>query len=447
MTKIINSVLVANRGEIARRVIKTAKSAGIKTMAVYSDIDKNALFVKEADASEPLGGSKPQESYLDYEKVVSIAVKNKCDAIHPGYGFLSENRVFVAECKKNNIVFIGPDEEAIESMGDKARARETVEKMGIPTIPGSGILKEVEDAKVFCKKVSFPVLLKASAGGGGIGMKKVENEKDLESSFQETTDRAGFAFSDNRVYIEKYLEEPHHIEIQVFRDSSGNILTFKERECSVQRRYQKVVEESPSTFVTEELRKNLREAAATLVDGIRYLNAGTIEFIVDKNRNFYFLEANTRLQVEHPVTEEITGLDLVRLQFIIASGNKIPFKESEITFNGHAIESRIYAEDPVRFFPSPGTISEYKEPTGEGVRVDSGYGEKGVVSQFYDPLVAKLITSGENREKAIERMVKALGEYNIKGIKTNIDFLKKVFTAPLFLNGGYDTHFIEKMKS
>ncbi len=443
----ISSILIANRGEIARRVIKTTKKMGIKSLAVYSDIDKDSLFVKEADYSEALGGAKPQESYLDYEKVVNIAVKNQCDAIHPGYGFLSENSVFVAECKKNNIIFIGPDEEVMQSMGDKASARKTAEKTGVPTIPGSGILSNVEEARSFCKKVSYPVLLKASAGGGGIGMKKVESEEGLEAAFQETTDRAGFAFSDSRVYIEKYLEEPHHIEVQVFRDSAGNIVTFIERECSVQRRYQKVVEETPSTFVTEELRKQLRDAARTLVDGINYLNAGTIEFIVDKNRNFYFLEANTRLQVEHPITEIISGLDLVELQIIIASGKEIPIKEDEISFQGHAIESRIYAEDPVRFFPSPGTISEYSEPFGQGIRVDSGYGAGGLVSQFYDPLVAKLITGGDDRDMAIKRMVLALDNYHIKGIKTNIDFLKKVFVAPLFVNGGYDTHFIEKMKS
>ncbi len=445
--KTIKSVLIANRGEIARRVIRTAKRLGIKTVAVYSDIDSDALFVREADESEPLGGSKPQESYLDYEKVIAAAIKNKCDAIHPGYGFLSENPLFVRQCKNNNIFFIGPDEEIMSVMGDKAEARKTAGKMGVPTIPGSGILSNIEEARAFCDEVSFPVLLKASAGGGGIGMKKVENPEDLAAAFQETTDRAGFAFNDGRVYIEKYLEEPHHIEIQVFRDNYGNILTFWERECSVQRRYQKVVEETPSTFVTKQLREQLRDAARTLVDGINYLNAGTIEFIVDKNRNFYFLEANTRLQVEHPVTEEITGLDLVELQFLIASGNKLGLKESDLSFKGHSIESRIYAEDPVRFFPSPGTISEYREPTGEGIRVDGGYAEGGVVSQFYDPLVSKLITWGETRDSAIERMVYALNSYHISGIKTNIEFLKKVYESPLFKEGGYDTHFIEKLRS
>lgn len=442
----IKSILIANRGEIARRVIRTAKKMKIKTVAVYSDADENALFAKEADQRGGLGGKTPLESYLDFEKIVKIALEKKCDAIHPGYGFLSENAKFVKRCREANILFIGPEAETITAMGDKALARKTARELGVPTVPGSEILRSVEEAKAACNNISFPALLKASAGGGGIGMRKVGNHEELPTAFEEASNRAKVAFGDSRVYIEKYLEEPHHIEIQVFCDAEGNVLTFHERECSVQRRYQKIIEESPSTYVTEELREKLREATRKLVRGIGYLNAGTIEFIVDKDRNFYFLEANTRLQVEHPITEVITGLDLVELQIKIASGERLPIEEDDLEVEGWGIESRIYAEDPVRFFPSPGTITEYSEPSGEGIRVDSGYGVQSVISPYYDPLIAKLITHGATRDVAIERMLSALENYSISGIKTNIPFLKEAYASPLFKNGGYDTHFIEKFR-
>ncbi|MCL0030199.1 ATP-grasp domain-containing protein [Thermodesulfovibrionales bacterium] len=442
----IKSILIANRGEIARRVIRTAKKMKIKTVAVYSDADENALFAKEADQRGGLGGKTPLESYLDFEKIVKIALEKKCDAIHPGYGFLSENAKFVKRCREANILFIGPEAETITAMGDKALARKTARELGVPTVPGSEILRSVEEAKAACNNISFPALLKASAGGGGIGMRKVGNHEELPTAFEEASNRAKVAFGDSRVYIEKYLEEPHHIEIQVFCDAEGNVLTFHERECSVQRRYQKIIEESPSTYVTEELREKLREATRKLVRGIGYLNAGTIEFIVDKDRNFYFLEANTRLQVEHPITEVITGLDLVELQIKIASGERLPIEEDDLEVEGWGIESRIYAEDPVRFFPSPGTITKYSEPSGEGIRVDSGYGVQSVISPYYDPLIAKLITHGATRDVAIERMLSALENYSISGIKTNIPFLKEAYASPLFKNGGYDAHFIEKFR-
>ncbi len=442
----IHSILIANRGEIARRVIRTAKKLGIRTVAVYSEIDADALFVQDADDRVALGGKAPLESYLVVDKIIAAAKEKKVDAVHPGYGFLSERPAFVKRCQEEGIIFIGPKADAMQAMGDKATARETAKKLGVPTVPGSEILENADAAKAVCEKIGFPVLLKASAGGGGIGMTKVDKAEDLQKAFETTSSRAKSAFGDGRVYIEKYLEEPHHIEIQMLRDKDGNVLTFYERECSVQRRHQKVIEESPSTFVTDELRKNLRAAAKKLVNGINYLNAGTIECIVDKNRNFYFLEANTRLQVEHPVTEEITGLDLVELQIKIASGELLPVTEQNLKFNGHAIESRIYAEDPERFFPSPGTIGEYSEPSGEGIRVDSGYMGGSVISQFYDPLVAKLITHGATRDEAISRQVSALEHYHVNGIKTNIPFLKKVYVSPLFKDGGYDTHFVEKLK-
>lgn len=439
-------MLIANRGEIARRAIRTAKKLGIKTVAVYSDIDKDMLFVKEADDSVPLGGKAPLESYLAKEKIIQAAKNKKCEAIYPGYGFLSENPDFVKLCEEENIIFIGPHANAIKAMGDKAEARRTAKALGVPTVPGSDILENVDAAKKVCESISFPILLKASAGGGGIGMMKVDKIEDLEKMYEATSSRAKFAFGDGRIYIEKYLEEPHHIEIQVLRDRQGNVITFYERECSVQRRHQKVIEESPSTFVTDKLRKDLRDAAKKLVNGINYLNAGTIEFMADKDRNFYFLEANTRLQVEHPLTEEISGVDLVEFQIRIASSETLSIKEEDIKFKGWALESRIYAEDPERFLPSPGTIIEYKEPTGEGIRVDGGYTAGNIVSPYYDPLITKLITYGDTREIAISRMLYALENYHITGIKTNIPFLKKAYSSQLFRNGGYDTHFIEKLK-
>ncbi len=445
--KMIKSVLIANRGEIARRVIRTIKRLGIKTIAVYSDVDKEALFANDADEKESLGGKTPLESYLNIEKIIKIAVDKKCEAIHPGYGFLSENSTFIKACEDKNIIFIGPKASAVSAMGDKQRAREKAKKLGVPIVPGSGILKNLKDAEEVCKELSFPVILKASAGGGGIGMKKVEKENELQQAYEQTSNRARVAFGDDRVYIEKYLEEPHHIEIQVLRDKFGNVLTFYERECSVQRRHQKVIEESPSTFVPEKLRHNLREAAKKLVNGIDYLNAGTIEFMVDKYRNFYFLEANTRLQVEHPITEEISGVDLVEFQLEIASGKPIPLKEENLKVSGWAIESRIYAEDPEKFYPSPGTITGYSEPQGKGIRVDSGYHKGDTISPFYDPLIAKLVTFGKDRTTAIERMLFALGSYSITGIKTNIPFLIKAYSSKLFSDGGYDTHFIEKLNA
>ncbi|MBT9131818.1 ATP-grasp domain-containing protein [candidate division NPL-UPA2 bacterium Unc8] len=441
----ISSVLVANRGEIARRVIRTIKRLKIKTIAVYSDIDENTLFANDADEKVSLGGKTPLESYLNIEKIIKVAVDKKCEAIHPGYGFLSENSDFIRACENENIIFIGPKASSVAVMGDKQRARETAKKLGVPIISGSGILKNLKEAEEVCKELSFPVILKASAGGGGIGMKKVETEGELRQAYEQTSNRARAAFGDGRVYIEKYLEEPHHIEIQVLRDKFGNVLTFYERECSVQRRHQKIIEESPSTFVPEELRHNLREAAKKLVNGIDYLNAATIEFMVDKYRNFYFLEANTRLQVEHPITEEISGVDLVEFQLEIASGKPIPLLEENLKVSGWAIESRIYAEDPEKFYPSPGTIAEYSEPQGEGIRVDSGTRGGDVISSFYDPLIAKLVTFGEDRTIAIERMLFALENYSITGIKTNIPFLTKAYSSKLFSNGGYDTHFIEKL--
>ncbi len=442
----IRSLLVANRGEIAARVIKTAKKMHIGSVAVYSDADREAAFLEEADEAVCLGGKTPLESYLDGSKIIDIALTYGCDAIHPGYGFLAENAAFVEQCRGAGLIFIGPDAEAIRLMGDKTQARKIAQKFGLPIVPGSDIIVDSEKAAAQCHKLGFPVLIKAAGGGGGIGMRKISRTGDLAQAISETTDRAGAAFGDQRIFIEKYLEEPHHIEIQVLRDRHGGLITFNERECSVQRRYQKVIEESPSTWINPNLRRQLREAAHRLIAGIDYINAATVEFIVDKNHNYYFLETNTRLQVEHPVTEAISGLDLVELQIRIASGEKLPLDEASLTATGWALEARIYAEDPVRFYPSPGTITEYIEPVGKKVRIDSGYKARGVVTPYYDPLIAKLITWGDDRNEALLHMLQALKNYRIRGIKTNIPFLQEAFASPLFRAGGYDTHFIEKLK-
>lgn len=442
----IKKILIANRGEIARRVIKTTNKLNITSVAVYAEPDQNAPFVREADEAVNLGGKTPLESYLDMEKVIAAAREKRCDAIHPGYGFLSENPSFVKKCRAEGLIFIGPKAETVSIMGDKAQARKTAHRLEVPTVPGSGVVENLEEAEAGCAKIGFPVLLKAAAGGGGIGMRKVSSPDDLPAAFTETADRAGVAFGDSRVYIEKYLEEPHHIEIQVLRDHHGNMLTFFERECSIQRRYQKVIEESPSTSVNTELRQMLREAARKLADGIDYYNAGTIEFVVDRERNYYFLEANTRLQVEHPVTELITGLDLVEEQIRIASGEPLTLAEEDLEHRGWALEARVYAEDPQRFFPSPGTIGNYKEPLGEGIRVDSGCESGSVITPYFDPLLAKVITRGETRQEALKQMAAALNDFHIDGIKTNLPFLQEVLSSPLFQEGGYDTHFVEKLR-
>jgi acetyl-CoA carboxylase, biotin carboxylase subunit len=443
--QLIKKVLIANRGEIARRIIRTTDKLNIDTVAVYAEPDSNAIFVREAGEAVSLGGRTPLESYLDIEKIIGAAKKTGCDAVHPGYGFLSENPLFVNRCQAEGLTFIGPTAEAIGLMGDKAEARKVAKRLGVPTVPGSEIMANLAEAEEVCPKIGFPLLLKAAAGGGGIGMRLLSGPEELAAGFTETADRAGVAFGDKRVYAEKYLDQPHHIEIQVLRDHHGNLLTFFERECSVQRRYQKVIEESPSTAVDSELRRKLREAARKLAEGIGYLNAGTIEFVVDGSGNFYFLEANTRLQVEHPVTELITGIDFVEQQIQIVSGETLKLRDEDLEHSGWAIEARIYAEDPKRFFPSPGTITEYLEPKGEGIRVDSGYEAGSVITPYYDPLLAKLIAHGETRSEAIGRLEEALKGFQITGLKTNIPFLLEVVASRLFIDGGYDTHFIKKM--
>ena len=442
----LKSVLIANRGEIARRIIRTARSLGIETIAIYSDIDEKFLFTREADKALRIGEAKPKDSYLNIDKIIAAAKDSGTSAIHPGYGFLAERWEFARRCETEGLIFIGPGSEVIHKMGDKSRSREIATSLGIPIPPGSGILSGVEEASEWAAKLSFPVIFKASAGGGGIGMMKVEKMEEVAEAFDTTTNRARLAFGDERVYVERYLESPHHIEVQILGDRNGNVVTFPERECSVQRRHQKVIEESPSPFTTIELRHELRQAAKRLAQEIGYTNAGTVEFVVDKHRNFYFLEINTRLQVEHPITEMITGIDLVEQQIRIASGEPLSHREESLGWSGWAIESRIYAEDSENFYPSPGKIVSHVEPRGEGIRVDSGYQAGDTVSQFYDPLIAKLVVWGEDRNKAIIRMQRALGNYEITGIKNNIPFLRKAFDAEKFKSGNYDTHFISKLK-
>jgi acetyl-CoA carboxylase biotin carboxylase subunit len=442
----LKSILIANRGEIARRIIRTARLLGIETIAVYSDVDEKSLFVQDADKALRIGEAKPRDSYLNIDKIIAAAEETGASAVHPGYGFLSERWEFAQRCETEGLIFVGPSSEVIHKMGDKYRSREIASSLGIPIPPGSGILSNVEEAKNWAAELSFPIIFKASAGGGGIGMVKVEKEEELAEAFDTATNRARSAFGDERVYVEKYLESPHHIEIQILGDKDGSVVTFPERECSVQRRHQKVIEESPSPFATAGLRHELRQAARSLAQGIGYTNAGTVEFVVDGHRRFYFLEINARLQVEHPITEMITGIDLVEQQMRIASGESLLFREEGVEWEGWAIESRVYAEDSKNFYPSPGKIASYVEPRGERIRVDSGYQAGDTVSQFYDPLIAKLVVWGEDRHKAIVKMQHALDNYGITGIKNNIPFLKEAFNSGLFKSGDYDTHFISKLK-
>ncbi len=438
-------VLIANRGEIAVRIIRTCKTLGIETIAIYSKVDKDKPFVAMADYAECIGEANPAETYLNMEKIISVAKNLKADAIHPGYGFLSENDEFAKLVVENGIIFIGPSPEAIKKMGDKLEAREIAKKIDVPVVPGSeSPISDIDEAIEIGRKIGFPILIKAAAGGGGKGMRIVHDEKELESAIRGAKNEAKFAFGDDRVYIEKYVEEPHHIEVQILADKFGNTVALGERECSIQRRHQKVIEETPSPIVTPELREKLFESAIKIAKAVGYENAGTIEFIVDKNRNFYFLEMNTRLQVEHPITEMVTGIDIVAEQIKIAFGNKLSFLQEDIKPIGNAIECRIYAEDPFNnFLPSTGKITNVKQPSGPWIRVDSGIEPGNEITIHYDPLISKIIAWGRNRIEAIDRMKTALEEYKIVGVKTNIPFCLWTMKNKFFREGKYDTHFIQ----
>ena len=445
MIKEITKILVANRGEIAIRVMKTAKKMGIKTVAVYSTADRNALHVKYADEAVCIGEAASSQSYLRGDKIIEVCKELGVDAVHPGYGFLSENSAFAEECEKNNIIFIGPKSKAIEMMGSKLAAKEAVMKYDIPMVPGvDHAIIDVEEAKRTAKQVGFPILIKASAGGGGKGMRIVEKEEDFESQMERAISEATNAFGDGSVFIEKYVTKPRHIEIQIMADSHGNVLYVFERECSIQRRHQKVVEEAPSSILTPELRKKMGEAAVKVARACDYLGAGTVEFLLDDKHNFYFLEMNTRLQVEHPVTEMISGLDLVELQIKVARGEALEIKQEDLVIQGHAMELRVYAEDPMNdFLPNVGNLSTYKLPEGEGIRVDNGIEEGMDVPIYYDPMLSKLVTYGKTREESIELMIKAIDNYHVEGVATTLPFGKFVMEHEAFRSGDFDTGFVK----
>ncbi|PQV45468.1 propionyl-CoA carboxylase alpha chain [Jejuia pallidilutea] len=441
----MNKILVANRGEIAIRVMKTAKKMGIKTVAVYSTVDRNAPHVKFADEAVCIGAPPSNQSYLKANKIIEVAKHLNVDGIHPGYGFLSENADFAELCEKNNIVFIGPRSKAIKIMGSKLAAKEAVKAYNIPMVPGiDEAITDVEKAKDIAKEIGFPILIKASAGGGGKGMRIVENEKDLKSQMNRAISEATSAFGDGSVFIEKYVSSPRHIEIQIMADSHGTILHFFERECSIQRRHQKVVEEAPSSVLTPELREKMGQAAIKVAKSCDYLGAGTVEFLLDADHNFYFLEMNTRLQVEHPVTEIISGVDLVELQIKVARGEQLNIEQNNLKINGHAIELRVYAEDPLNdFLPSVGHLDVYKLPEGKGIRVDNGYEEGMDIPIYYDPMLSKLITYGKTREEAIMLMKQAIDNYKVKGVQTTLPFGKYVCEHEAFTSGNFDTHFVK----
>ncbi|WP_338375673.1 acetyl-CoA carboxylase biotin carboxylase subunit [uncultured Flavobacterium sp.] len=442
----MTKILVANRGEIAIRVMKTAQKMGIKTVAVYSTVDRNALHVKFADEAVCIGEAASSQSYLRGDKIIEVAKELGVDAIHPGYGFLSENAQFAELCEKNNIIFIGPKSKAIEMMGNKLAAKEAVKDYDIPMVPGTeDAITDIEEAKKIATSIGFPILIKAAAGGGGKGMRIVEKEADFTSQMDRAISEAVNAFGDGSVFIEKYVTKPRHIEIQVMADSHGNIVYIFERECSIQRRHQKVIEEAPSAVLTPELRKKMGEAAVKVAKACDYLGAGTVEFLLDDQHNFYFLEMNTRLQVEHPVSEIIAGLDLVELQIKVAQGEALPMKQEDLKINGHAMELRVYAEDPLNdFLPNVGFLSTYILPEGEGIRVDNGIEQGTDVPIYYDPMLSKLITYGKNREEAIALMIKAIDNYHVEGVATTLAFGKFVMQHEAFRSGEFDTGFVKK---
>lgn len=441
----IKKILIANRGEIAVRIMRSCRELGIRTVAVYSEADRTSMHVRYADEAYMIGPSPSSESYLKMEKIIEVAKKSKSDAIHPGYGFLSENAEFAKLCGRKGIIFIGPSPHAMATMGDKITARETMINAGVPVVPGTRQkITTIEDAHKVIEEIGLPVIVKASAGGGGKGMRLVDKESMLMEAVIAARSEALTAFGDDSVYIEKYISSPHHIEFQILGDKFGNIIHLCERECSVQRRHQKVVEETPSPIMTPELREKMGQAAIAAARSVNYEGVGTIEFLVDENLNYYFLEMNTRLQVEHPITERVVGIDLVKEQIRVANGEPLQHKQKDIRQLGHAIECRIYAEDPDHnFMPSPGVVKYISEPRGLGIRTD-GYVYPGYeIPIYYDPMISKLIVWARYRQGAVDRMKRALYEYKISGVKTSIKFLKNIMMHPVFESGKYNTHFIE----
>ncbi|MBA4409158.1 MAG: acetyl-CoA carboxylase biotin carboxylase subunit [Bacteroidota bacterium] len=445
----INKILIANRGEIAIRIMRTCREMGISTVAVFSDADRTAMHVRYADEAYHIGPAASSESYLNADKIIEVAKKSNSDAIHPGYGFLSENAVFAMKCAESGIKFIGPSPEVINQMGNKIQARLTMIAAGVPVVPGTTeSLTTEKDAIDTIRQVGLPVMVKAAAGGGGKGMRLITEEKDIVSMVRSARSEAKSSFGNDSVYVEKYITSPHHIEFQVLGDQHGNVLHLFERECSVQRRHQKMIEETPSPLVTPELRTEMGKCAVNAAKAVHYEGAGTIEFLVDNDLNFYFLEMNTRLQVEHPITERVTGIDLVKQQILVAEGHPITFKQEDLHQTGHAIECRIYAEDPYNnFMPNPGKIYNITQPLGLGVRTDGYVYEGYEIPIHYDSMISKLIVWAENRAEAIERMKRALYEYKITGVKTSIKFLERIMETEDFRSGNYDTNFIEKNKT
>jgi acetyl-CoA carboxylase biotin carboxylase subunit len=441
----MKKILVANRGEIALRVLRSARKMGIQTVAVFSEPDRQSPHVRFADEAVCIGPAPSSQSYLNMNKIIEVAKELKVDGIHPGYGFLSENAQFAQAVTDNGLIFIGPKPHAIRVMGSKLAAKEAVKKYDIPMVPG--IDEAVDDPKVamdIAKKIGFPILIKASAGGGGKGMRIVEKEAELEEQMQRAISEAKSAFGDGSVFIEKYVSSPRHIEIQVLADHHGNVVHLFERECSIQRRHQKVVEEAPSAILTPEIRSAMGQDAVNVARACDYVGAGTVEFLMDTDMNYYFLEMNTRLQVEHPVTEWVTGVDLVEEQIRIARNQPISFKQEDLRINGHAIELRVYAEDPLNnFLPSVGTLEVYKRPVGENIRLDDGYEEGMDIPIYYDPMISKLITYGDTREAAIQRMIEAIQLYEIEGVATTLPFGTFVCRHEAFTSGQFDTHFVK----
>ena len=442
----MNKILIANRGEIAVRIIRACKEMNIKTVAVYSEIDKDALHTRLADEAICIGPANSIKSYLNVKNIIEAAIITKADSIHPGFGFLSENAQFAKICEESNIKFIGPKSNVIDLLGNKSKAKEMMKKEGVPVIPGSdGSIKDLKQAILVCEKIGYPVLLKAAAGGGGKGIRVVNSFEELETNYNVVKQEAKNSFNDDEIYIEKYIKEPRHVEIQIMADEYGNIVHLGERDCSIQRNHQKIVEETPSTIIDEKLRNKMGNVAIKAAKAAGYTSLGTVEFLVDSDKNFYFMEMNTRIQVEHPITEMRTGIDMVKEQIKIAAGEKLKFKQKEIEFRGHSIECRINEENPNKnFMPSPGKINEINLPGGNGIRIDTAIYNGYTIPPNYDSMIAKIITFGVNRNEAISKMKRALEELVIDGINTNRDFLFEIIKNPNFIRGNFDTSFIEK---
>ena len=442
----LKKILIANRGEIAVRIIRACREMGVKTVAVYSEADKTALHTKLADEAVCIGPAPSKKSYLNVKAIIEAACLTGADSIHPGFGFLSENSSFAKMCDEIGLKFIGPKPEIIELMGNKSKAKETMKNAGVPVVPGSdGLIYTMQEAINISNEIGYPVMLKASAGGGGKGIRVAYNEEELRKAYEIVKQEASISFNDDSIYIEKFIENPRHIEIQVMADEHGNAIHLGERDCTVQRRNQKMLEETPSGIIDSRLRERMGAVAVKAVKEVGYTNVGTIEFLVDKNKDFYFMEMNTRIQVEHPITEMVTGLDLIKEQIRIASGEKMQYKQKDITFTGHSLEARINAENPEKnFMPCPGTIEELHLPGGNGVRIDTALYSGYTVPQSYDSMIAKVIVHGNNRDESIAKMKSALAEFVISGIDTNIDFILKILNNETFIKNTYDTSFIEK---